>query len=67
MKVHCLKCGKLLAEPDAKHPKGRVKCGNCKAKFSYKLTEDGSIRIKARTKDLPCNHTLDITEIIVGA
>ena len=61
MKVHCLKCGKLLAEPDANHPRGRVKCGNCKAKFSYRVFEDGSMRIKGRVKDLPCNHIVDIT------
>ena len=66
MKVHCMKCGKLLAEADANHPKGRVKCVNCKAKLSYKLMEDGSMRIKSRVKDLPCNNVVDIIEITAG-
>ena len=65
MKVHCLKCGKLLAEPDAKHPKGRVKCENCKAKFKYSLKDDGNITIIGRTKDFPCNRSVDITESCV--
>jgi len=66
MKVHCLKCGKLLAEPDAKHPKGKVKCGNCRTKFKYKLKDDDSITIIAKGKNLPCNNVVDITGIIEG-
>lgn len=65
MKVYCLKCGNLLAEPSKEHPKGRVKCDACKAKFKYKLNEDGGITITGRTKDFPCNRSVNIMESYV--
>ena len=61
MKVYCLNCGKLLAEPDKNHSKGRVKCPLCKCKYKFRITADG-MTVTAKGRNLPFNRTVDILE-----